>query len=304
MSNMNMNYTEVDANIDRIVVSTKQARKKFDDTSLAALAENIRRNGLNNRGIARQLADGRYELHAGERRLRALKLIKADFFPLRVFPATVDDKRMRIIALADNTEREDLTTFETAQAMADLVADFQMSGAEIAKEMGHNVSYVNRLLAPYSKLHPTIKNAWQDNHEMATVVNLGKLSSKFAPEEQLSAWKNLCEFGTFERPADAGDPSETGSLGEGDDNGNGEKDKDTKFRVKPALVLERYSLVWKQLKDMNSEDIDVEWTRANMQFIIGKRQSPPTGIDLPKPEPKVKKAPPRSVRKSGSLESE
>lgn len=300
MSNAIVQYTETSVPIGLIISSPKNARKKFDEDKLNELARSIKQNGQNNPGIVRLMKDGKhYELFAGERRKRALLINKSETMQVRILPANVDDKRARVIAFIDNTEREDLTTYETAAAMAELVTDFQMSGTDIAKETGHNVSYVNRLLKPFSQLHPTVRNAWQDGHKACTIEVLGKLVSGFEGEDQLTAFQNYCEFGTFKKPEGEEDKED---KEEGEGNGEGKRDAGG-FRVRPGLVLERYALVWKQLKNVDEKDLTVEWVRALMQFCIGKRATPPSGIELPVKEEKAKgkTVGATKARKSGEL---
>lgn len=298
MSNANVIYTNEETALSNIISSSKNARKTFDDKKLEELGADIKQNGLNQPLMVRKKDNGKFELIAGERRKRALHIIKWDRpVPIRVAPANIDEKRIAIIGLVDNVDRENLTTYEEAAAYAGLVDEHKMSGAEIAREMGRNVSYVNRLLKPYSQLHPTIRNAWQDGNKLCTVDTLGKLVSKFDDgDEQLNAWKNLVEFGQFEKPESEEDE------GDGEGGGNGVKEKDTsKFRVRPGLVLERYAILWKGLKTVNENDISTEWVRAAMQFLIGKRTMPPTGIELPEEKKPGKKKAPLKVREKGTV---
>lgn len=302
MSNANIQYTIVHAKLSDIIPTTKNARKTFDEAKLKELAQAIKQNGQTTPGIAKPLEGGKYELIAGERRRRALTMNKSETMELKVLPANVDAKRERIIAFIDNTEREDLTTYEQAAALAEMVSEFKMSGADLARETGHNVSYVNRLLKPFSQLHPTIRNAWQDGNKACTVELLGKLVSKFGEdgEAQLVAFRNYVDHGTFEAP----EGSEEDGDQDGDkSNGKVEKEKPG-FRIRPSMVQERYAIMWKGLKNVKDSDITVEWVRAALQFTIGKRQSPPEGIDLPEEKVKAKSgqsAGAKAARKSGEV---
>ena len=134
-----------------------QPRRAFDEDRLKALAESIRQYGVLQplvvTRIERTKPDGgisaEYELIAGERRLRAAKLIG-----LTQVPAVIrngDDSRMKLeIAIIENLQREDLNAIDRAKALAQLAKEFSISHAEIAAKIGRSREYVSnsiRLLA-------------------------------------------------------------------------------------------------------------------------------------------------------------
>ncbi|HBD86034.1 MAG TPA: nucleoid occlusion protein, partial [Clostridiales bacterium] len=83
---------------------------------------------------------GRYELVAGERRLRAAKLAG-----LKTVPCTVIDVDMEgssLLAMVENIQREDLDFIEEALGIANLIRLFDMSQDEIAKKLGKSQSAV------------------------------------------------------------------------------------------------------------------------------------------------------------------
>ena len=98
-----------------------QPRQNFDAASLEELAESIRARGVLQPVVVRPLAGGRYQLVAGERRLRAARLAELDLIPAVV--RHTEDWEGLDLALAENMAREDLNAVEEARACAMLVED-------------------------------------------------------------------------------------------------------------------------------------------------------------------------------------
>lgn len=125
----------------RIRVLPGQPRQTFTEESIAELAEDIRENGLVNPLTVTQ--DGQvYNLVAGERRLRALQLLKASDAPVRVVPT----ENARAIQLAENLQREDLPLLEEAQALAALRDEQELTVRKLAEAVKKSRSYVHRRL--------------------------------------------------------------------------------------------------------------------------------------------------------------
>jgi len=109
----------VELPVDEISVNPYQPRRTFDPDKLDELAKSIREQGVLQPIIARKFGGG-YELVAGERRLRACKLIG-----LKTIPAIVrqlDDQDMIEIAFIENLQREQLDDVETAEAVGKMAA--------------------------------------------------------------------------------------------------------------------------------------------------------------------------------------
>lgn len=119
-----------------IVPNPVQPRRTFDADELAALAESIRENGLLQPILVRPLqsAPGRYELVAGERRLRAVGLLAWSEIPAMV--RDVDDEILLILALVENLQREQLSPLEEAEGYRALGDQHGLSHAEIARSVG------------------------------------------------------------------------------------------------------------------------------------------------------------------------
>jgi ParB family chromosome partitioning protein len=121
-----------------------QPRTRIDPDALAGLASSIEANGVVQPLLVRPLADGSYELIAGERRWRA-----AQAAGLRKVPAVVRDRelaeRMQV-ALIENMVREDLNPVEEARACATLVDDLGLSREELARRVGRSRPAVSNLI--------------------------------------------------------------------------------------------------------------------------------------------------------------
>ena len=111
--------------VELIEPNPRQPRTEFDEEALFALSESIQARGVLQPVVVRPLAGGKYELIAGERRLRASKLAQIEAIPA-VIRQTEDWERLDI-ALAENMARVDLNPVEEARACAMLVDDLGLS---------------------------------------------------------------------------------------------------------------------------------------------------------------------------------
>jgi ParB family chromosome partitioning protein len=149
-----------------IAVNPRQPRRAFDADELADLAASIKALGVVQPVVVRPLpspggeaphggtAHGastlgaagapRYELIAGERRLRAARIAGLETVPVLIRPA--DEAAALEIALAENVAREDLNAIEQAQAYAALVDEFGLTHERVGELVGRSrVSITNTL---------------------------------------------------------------------------------------------------------------------------------------------------------------
>ncbi len=147
MSLMNENeIQEVDKSqinsfdINKIIPNRYQPRKSFNEASLKELADSIKEKGVIQPIIVSELGDGRYELIAGERRLRAAKIAGLLEIPVIIRNFSEEDKLE--IALIENIQREDLNPIEEAQAYKELIERLGLSQDELAKKIGKNRSSI------------------------------------------------------------------------------------------------------------------------------------------------------------------
>ncbi|MCX7850882.1 ParB/RepB/Spo0J family partition protein, partial [Thermus sp.] len=102
------------------LVPRPQPRRRFDEASLATLADSIRAHGVLEPLLVRPVGEGRYEIIAGERRYRAAKLAGLSEVPVSVLEA--DEKTAQALALMENLQREDLNPYEETLGVLDLLA--------------------------------------------------------------------------------------------------------------------------------------------------------------------------------------
>jgi len=130
--------------VELIQPNPRQPRRRFDEGALAALAESIRARGVLQPIVVRPLAGGTYELVAGERRLRAVRLAGLETVPALVRD-TEDGERLEL-ALAENMAREDLNPIEEARACATLVEDLGLTKEEVGRRVGRSRVAVSNLI--------------------------------------------------------------------------------------------------------------------------------------------------------------
>ena len=130
--------------IGSIVPNRLQPRKLFDDEKIKELAASIKDQGIIQPLIVTQAGQNRYELIAGERRLRAAKLAGLQEVPIVI--KNVDTEGLLELSLIENIQREDLNPIEEAGAMKEMTDQFKYSHEEIAKKLGKSrVAVTNSL---------------------------------------------------------------------------------------------------------------------------------------------------------------
>jgi len=119
---------------EEIKLNPYQPRKIFDESQLAELANSIKEHGIIQPLIVSRNKENSFELIAGERRLRASKLIKLEKIPVILRKA--DSKEKFELALIENIQRQDLNPIETALAYKKLIQEFKLSQNEVANRVG------------------------------------------------------------------------------------------------------------------------------------------------------------------------
>ena len=130
---------------DRIIPNHAPPRKLFDEDAILRLADSIRRYGLLQPLSVRRLCfrdgeRGSYEIVAGERRFRAATLIGMEYIPCIIISA--DDRTAAELALIENIQREGLSMFEQAGAIAALIDIYSLTQEQIAAHLSASQSYV------------------------------------------------------------------------------------------------------------------------------------------------------------------
>ncbi len=134
--------------LQRITANPDQPRTTFDDAQLRELAASIAVHGVLQPVIVRELADGSYQLIAGERRARAARLAGLETLPAIVHAVDGAETSLEL-ALIENLQREDLNAIETALAYRELIDRFGLTHEAVARQVGKSrvaVSNALRLL--------------------------------------------------------------------------------------------------------------------------------------------------------------
>ena len=125
---------------DKIIPNPAQPRKQFEDDSIIRLADSIRRCGILQPLTVRRIDGGLYEIVAGERRLRAAKLLRLATVPCLL--VDVDSKKSAELAIIENIQRENLNIFEQASSIAALIDIYHLTQDEAAKQLSVSQSFV------------------------------------------------------------------------------------------------------------------------------------------------------------------
>jgi ParB family chromosome partitioning protein len=122
----------------------RQPRTSFDEDNLGALAESVRERGMLQPVLVRPLPGGRYELVAGERRLRAAKLAGLERVPALV-RSTEENERLEL-ALIENMARQDLNPVDAARACAALVDELGLSKEAVGRRVGRSRAAISNMV--------------------------------------------------------------------------------------------------------------------------------------------------------------
>jgi len=122
--------------VDKIIPNRLQPRGVFDEEKLRELSDSIREQGVLQPIAISPLPDGRFELIAGERRLRASRMAGLESVPAVI--KKVDDEGMLALSLIENIQREDLNPIEEAHAYKELMELFGCTQDDVAKKMGRS----------------------------------------------------------------------------------------------------------------------------------------------------------------------
>ena len=121
-----------------------QPRRRFDEAALDELAKSIAQRGVIQPVIVRPLANGRYQLVAGERRWRAAQ--KARLHEIPAIVRELGEREVTALALIENLQREDLSPIEEASAYQRLSESEGLSQADLAKLVDKSRSHVANLM--------------------------------------------------------------------------------------------------------------------------------------------------------------
>jgi ParB family chromosome partitioning protein len=162
-----------DIAIDSIDGNPFQPRTSFDEQALEELATSIRKLGIVQPLTLRETGGGRYQLIAGERRLRAARLAGLTHVPAYI--RTADDQAMLELALVENIQREDLDAIEVAISFQRLIEECKLTQELLSDRVGKQRSTVAnylRLLKLPAEIQLGIKNKSLMMGHARTLVNI------------------------------------------------------------------------------------------------------------------------------------
>jgi ParB family chromosome partitioning protein len=140
--------------VNAIKTNPNQPRKIFKEKDLEELTESIKENGIIQPLIVAEMDNGKFELVAGERRLRAAKKAGLEQVPVVVKRAT--DREKMIMSIIENVQRSDLNCVEEALAYYQLMNEYKLTQEEVAKKLGKERSTVANFLRILNLPRPVI----------------------------------------------------------------------------------------------------------------------------------------------------
>lgn len=176
---------QTEVNINSIVPNPFQPRKEFSDEKLTELADSIKIHGIIQPLLVRESGD-KYQLIAGERRLRAAKLAGLTEVPVVIKEMT--DQAMMEVALVENIQRENLNPIEEAEAFRRLMNEFNLTQDDIAKKVGKSrpaIANTLRLLNLPKEVQFDLSTG------TLTMGHARALLGLRTPEEQKNIWNQI-----------------------------------------------------------------------------------------------------------------
>jgi ParB family chromosome partitioning protein len=180
-ANLQIEISSIDAN-------PFQPRLRFDNQSLEELAASIRQLGIVVPLTVRETGDGRYQLIAGERRLRAARMAGLTHVPAYI--RTADDTAMLEMALVENIQREDLDAIEVAITYQRLTEECNLTQEQLSDRVGKQRSTVAnymRLLRLPAEIQLGIRNRNLSMGHARTLVNIED------PAKQIKVFYHIIE---------------------------------------------------------------------------------------------------------------
>ena len=133
----------IEINIEELRPNPYQPRKVFNDEALKDLAESIKEHGVFQPIIVKKSIKG-YEIIAGERRVRASKMVGLEKIPAII--RNLNDEQMMEIALLENLQRENLSSIEEAIAYKTMIEKLSLTQEELSKKVGKSRSHITNTL--------------------------------------------------------------------------------------------------------------------------------------------------------------
>ena len=184
-------FAEID--ISDIEVNPYQPRKDFKKEALNELRASIEALGVIQPITVRKGENGKYQVVAGERRLRASKLANLTKIPAYILAAT--EQAMMEMALVENIQRDNLNAIEIALSFSQLIENFNLTHKELSEKVGKDrttvTNYLNLLSMP-AEIQLGVRDS---KISMGHAKALNNNGFKDNPEIQIIVYKSILEEG-------------------------------------------------------------------------------------------------------------
>jgi ParB family chromosome partitioning protein len=161
-----------------IEANPQQARTRFDDNQIGALADSIRQHGVLQPLVVHRYGAG-YRLIAGERRLRAARLAGLTDVPVTLHDSPEAEGSLAL-SLIENVQRDDLSPLEEAEAYRRLLEEFSLTQESVARQVGKTRAHITNSLRLLT-LAPAVQGALLSE---AITAGHGRALAGLEPEVQ------------------------------------------------------------------------------------------------------------------------
>lgn len=165
--------------LDQIVANPKNPRRDFDETALQELASSLKQFDLVQPLTVSKISNGKYQLIAGERRLRAAKIAGLKDVPAYVRQA--NDRELLELALLENLQREDLNAIEIGLSYKRMMDELNYTQEQVAERMGKERSTVTnyiRLLKLPPDIQVAVRNGELSMGHARAIINIDTIDKQ------------------------------------------------------------------------------------------------------------------------------
>ena len=177
---------------ERIVPNRYQPRQVFEPNKIKELAESIEEHGLLQPIVVRPIEEDMFEIIAGERRFRALQSLSKTHADVII--RYLDDEETAVVALIENTQRENLSVVEEAEAYKKLLEIGDTTQSELAKSVGKSQSFIAnklRLLKLAPKVLERLRESKITERHARAMLSLSEEDQEILVETVISQKLNV-----------------------------------------------------------------------------------------------------------------
>lgn len=245
--------------IGDIVPNSRQPRTVFDDTALQELAASIHEYGILQPLVVRPIAEGKHELIAGERRLRAAKIAGLKTVPVLVRSA--GNQTSLELALIENLQREDINALESARAYRKLIDEFGLTQEQVADRVGKSrtvIANTVRLLRLPKRITDGLESGQITEGHARTLLSFESEAHQLAVFDRiLDQGLTVRDVEKIAKPKTNGAPKKSKPAGKSDPNYEALEDALRTYLGSPVKILHGDKQGGKLTIDFyNEEDLD------------------------------------------------